>query len=237
MSVESIPQPMEKPSISTGRGRLYLTVACLLLGVLLVVQFRTQAKIARSVSADSASSQAAMMVNLYDSNLALRKEVAALTTQLEEHERSLDKSDLNAMVEDLNELRIANGLSEVKGPGVEVVVVASLRAEDLLDLINELRNAGAEAIGVNGQRVVAQTAVSSLPDGLLLNGTEIQPPYTLVAIGSSDTLEKALLRKGGLVSYLQTAYPDGKVSVSRKTDIVLPVYKAGYEWKFAQPAK
>lgn len=220
-----------------GRGQIYLTIVCVLLGVLLVLQFRTQEKIARSVSAESSTNQAAMISSLYENNLALRKEVTTLTTQLDEHERSLDKSDLAAMVDNLNKLRIANGMSEVKGPGVEVRVVAALRAEDLQDLINELRNAGAEAISVNGQRVIAQTAVSALPDGLVVNGTKTEMPYSIQAIGSADTLEKALLRKGGLITYLQTAYPDGKVTVTRVNSLVMQVYKVGYQWKYGQPAK
>jgi uncharacterized protein YlxW (UPF0749 family) len=237
MSAEAPVKPSSRASVMIGRGQVYLTVVCLLLGVLLVLQFRTQEKIARSVAADSSTNQAAMISSLYENNLSLRKEVTTLSAQLDEHERSLDKSDLDAMVDNLNKLRIANGLSEVKGPGVEITVVAEIRAEDLQDLINELRNAGAEAIGLNGQRVVAQTAISSLPDGLVIDGVEVALPYSIQAIGSVDTLEKALLRKGGLITYLQTAYPDGKVTVTRVNSLVLPVYKAGYQWKYGQPAK
>ncbi|MCL5958826.1 MAG: DUF881 domain-containing protein [Chloroflexi bacterium] len=201
------------------------------------MQLRTQGRIAKSVSAQSATDQATMISNLYDSNLNLRKEVDSLYAQLAEHNASFGQSDLTAMIRELNKLRIANGLSEVSGPGVQMTVSADLRQDELEDLINELRNAGAEAIAVNGQRAVARTAVAEAGSSVAINGIRIGKPYVLLAIGQPETLERALVRKGGLVTYLQNTYPDATVAVLKRTKMTLPVYQAGYEWQYAVPAK
>ncbi len=201
------------------------------------MQLRTQGRIAKSVSAQSATDQSTMISNLYDSNLNLRKEVDSLHAQLAEHNASFGQSDLTAMIRELNKLRIANGLSEVSGPGVLMTVSADLRPDELEDLINELRNAGAEAIAVNGQRVVARTAVAEAGSSVAINGIRIGKPYILLAIGQPETLERALVRKGGLVTYLQNTYPDATVAVLKRTKMTLPVYPAGYEWQYAVPAK
>lgn len=218
-------------------SQLSLTIVAIVLGILLVMQLRTQGKIAKSVAAQSATDQATIISNLYESNLNLRKEVDKLRSELYDYDGSLGQSDLTAMIRELNKLRIANGLSEVSGPGVQLTVSANLKQEDLQDLINELRNAGAEAIAVNGKRVVVRTAVSAADSTLYIDGEPIGPPYVLLAIGHQDTLERALVRKGGLVTYLQNTYTDATIAVLKREKITLPVYQKGYEWQSAVPAK
>ncbi len=222
------------------RGRssqINLTVVAIVLGILLVMQLRTQGRIAKSVAAQSATDQATMISNLYESNLNLRKEVDKLRSDMNDYDESRGQSDLTAMISELNKLRIVNGLSEVSGPGVQLTISANLRQEDLQDLINELRNAGAEAITVNGQRVVAQSGVSEANSTIYINGEPIASPYVLLAVGQSDTLERALVRKGGLVMYLQNTYQGSTITVTKRTAMTLPVYQNGYRWQSAVPAK
>lgn len=221
------------------RGRssqISLTVVAILLGLLLVMQLRTQGRIAKSVAAQSATDQATMISSLYDSNLNLRGEVEKLRSELSNYDGSPDQSDIVAMMRELNNLRIINGLSETTGPGVQLTAMANLKTEDLQDLVNELRNAGAEAIALNGKRVVVRTAIYANGPALYVDGDQIGPPYVLLAIGQPDTLEKALLRKGGLVTYLQNTYPDATISVMKRANIALPAYQKSYEWQNAAPA-
>lgn len=221
------------------RGRssqISLTVVAILLGLLLVMQLRTQGRIAKSVAAQSATDQATMISSLYDSNLNLRGEVEKLRSELSNYDGSPDQRDIVAMIRELNNLRIINGLRETTGPGVQLTAIANLKAEDLQDLVNELRNAGAEAIALNGKRVVVKTAIYADGPALYVDGDQIGPPYVLLAIGQPDTLEKALLRKGGLVTYLQNTYPDATISVMKRANIALPAYQKSYEWQNATPA-
>lgn len=165
-----------------------------------------------------------VVVDLIESNARLRNEVAALEAQLEEL-ADVEGAGLllELMVDETNRLRIANGLVAVSGPGVEVLVTGPISVPDLYDLINELRNAGAEALALNGHRLVAGSAVGNDGAGLTVDGYQLQPPYRLVGIGDADTLRGALTRPGGLVSLLEKAREGISVRVSVRERLTLPV--------------
>ncbi len=89
-------------------------------------------------------------------------------------------------------LAILAGLVPVTGPGIRVTVTeetGSVSVQSMVDTIQELRTAGAEAIQVNGEvRVVADTAVEDAPGGLRIGGQLVSPPYVIDAIGDPHTL-------------------------------------------------
>lgn len=213
---------------------LALTVVCFVIGVLLAAQYQAQNRTIRSTTAQSGADQAAIVGSLYENNVALRREVVSLQSKIQEHEESFSQTDLEDTVKALNQLRLVNGLSEVSGPGVTVTVSGAIRPQDMLDLVNELRNAGAEAVAVNDERVIVRTAFSGDTRQLLVNGRPVQIPFRLRAIGHADTLERALLRKGGLVIYLQSTYPGLYVGVSKEGRMTIPLFHDGYTFRFAR---
>lgn len=217
-------------------AQITLTFICLLVGVMLVTQFRTQGKIQRSVLAEPAANQALLISNLYDSNVSLRKELEDLTNQLDKFDRSSDPSNVVAMGEEVRRLQTVTGLTEVSGPGIELRVVAPLAAEDLRDLVNELRNAGAEALALGSQRIVARSAIVSGRGGIYVNGHPAAQPFVFEAVGQPETIEGALLRKGGVLAILENAYADGSFRVVKRDKIMLPVYDQGYRWSSARVA-
>ena len=219
------------------RAQVFLTIVCILIGVLLVTQFRTQSKLTKSLEAESAQDQATIISNLVDSNASLREEVIRLSAQLEQSAMPMNQSDLDTMAAELNQLRTIAGLTQVTGPGVQFSISAPLKAEDVVDLVNELRNAGAEAITVNGQRVIVSSSFTNSADGVILNGVTMKPPYVFAAIGHPDTLQKALERKGGLLTIVESSYPDSIVTLEKREKIDMPPYKPGYQWKYAQAVK
>lgn len=218
-------------------AQITLTVVCLVFGALLMIQFRTQGKIAKAQLAESAADQAAIISNLYDANVALRQEVVKLTAQEAEYQRSLKQSDLTDLVSDLNRLRVFTGLSEVSGPGIELQVSTRIRPEYVQDLINELRNAGAEAIAVGGQRIATNSAVGTYQGKVVIDGTLVEPPFIFQAIGHPDVLDRALGRKGGLVSYLRNTYPDAEITLTKKSSLTLPMYRGTLRLGNAQPVR
>jgi uncharacterized protein YlxW (UPF0749 family) len=218
-------------------GQLCLTAVCLLFGVLLMIQFRTQGKIAKTLQTESSADQAQIISNLYDANVGLRNEVATLARQLEQQrdEASLGRvGELNA---DLEKLRVVNGTAPATGPGVALTIAADVRVEDVQDLVNELRNAGAEAVALNGSRITVSSAVTSDRGQVVLNGRRVVQPYEFAVIGSPEILERAITRKGGLLSYLQNTYPDGQIAVGKAERLVLPAAEAVTTFRFAQPEK
>lgn len=217
-------------------AQITLTLVCLLLGVTLVVQFRTQGNIVKAVLADSSTEQATMLNSLVESNAALRKEIETLDAQLAQYRTGNDEGNIPSLVSDLNRIKVINGLIEVSGPGVELTIGGPLAPEELQDIINELRNAGAEAIVLNGQRIVVNSVVALDQGGLTLGGVSLTPPYRFKAIGDPETLARAVDRKGGLVPALLANHPDLTMDMQKKDKIVAPIYEKKMEFRYAKPA-
>lgn len=121
----------------------------------------------------------------------------------------------------LDTYRILGGTVATSGPGVTVVVDDPQRVwryVDLLDAVQELRAAGAEAISVGDVRVVASTHFATEPDGALnADGVRLEPPYTILAIGDPATLSGALNVPGGVV---QSASAKGATVKATQSDEV-----------------
>jgi uncharacterized protein YlxW (UPF0749 family) len=216
-------------------GLLALTLICLVLGLLLVIQLRTQ-RAARQTPSDQ--DWAFMIADLVDSNARLRDETAAIQGQLVELQNAQGGGILlESLVDEVNRLRIANGLVEVSGPGLEVLAATPVSVLDLQDLINELRNAGAEALAINGQRLVAQSAVTTDGSSILVDGQAVQPPYRLQAIGDPQNLEAALLRPGGLVSLLRQNNRGLSITTQQKAKLTLPVRSQSVQFVYAKPVE
>ena len=217
-------------------AQLSLTILCFVLGLLLVAQFRTQRMTSRALLSASTADQLAMISNLVENNARLREEMESLEEQLGEYQQTTGRAVLGALVEELNRVRIINGLVEVSGSGVEISIDGPIGVLDVQDLINELRNAGAEAWTINGERLTLYSIVTSTEDGAMtVNGTPLSRPYILQAIGQPETMETALLRKGGLIATLERKYEGLAVSLIRREKMVLPVYKGAIEFVYASP--
>lgn len=217
-----------------GASVFWLTVVCFTLGVLVMVQLRSASRAAdRSLST---ADQAQVLAALVESNAGLRREIAELEAQRERLREANNPESNTALVADLNRLLVVTGLVEVGGPGVRVTVSGLINPLDMQDLLNELRNAGAEAIALNGRRVTVRSVVARDDSALALDSARLTPPYLLEAIGHPDTMEKALLRRGGLVSLLEYAYPGLRVSVTKVDGVFLSAHQVDIPvLKYAQP--
>lgn len=217
---------------------------CLLLGATLVMQFRSQMS-AREEVPDAGTDQATYISQLYDSNTQLRQQVSQLSQEVAQYKQdtSSGKSNLASLVRDLQNLRMSNGNVEEVGTGVEVLVEGKLTVFEMQDLVNELRNASAEAIAVNGVRVVTRSAiVADEQDRILLDRQPLLPPYRLEAIGAPDTLAPALQRKGGLIALLEAGDPNLKFNVVKHNVndqgvwLKLPKTALDFNWTYAKPS-
>jgi uncharacterized protein YlxW (UPF0749 family) len=212
-----------------------LAAICLVLGLLLVIQLRTQ-QIVRQT--ERSEDWEFVVADLIDSNARLREEAETLETQLAGlQDVEGGAAILQSLVDEVNHLRIVNGRVEVSGPGVEVAITGPISVLDLHDLINELRNTGAEALALNGQRIVAWSAISTDGQQVTVDGQPVEPPYRLQAIGDANTLEVALLRPGGLIGMLYRANTAVSISVQPRDKLTLPVYDQPFEFVYAKAVK
>ena len=213
-----------------------LAAICLLLGLALVTQFRTYHVVAKAGL--SPADQAVVINGLVDSNAALRREIGELEGKLEALTQPDSAPGVGAMEKELAQLKIATGAAPVSGPGVEVFVGAYVRSDELGDLVNELRNAGAEAVAVNGWRLGARSVFTLGPSGYQVDGHEITAPFRFSAIGVPAILETALSRKGGLVSLMRNDYPNQTIETARRERLALPAnqdWSVGYQVARPEP--
>lgn len=216
-------------------ARLCLMVTCLGLGLLLVIQLRTRNAVRQT---DRSESWEFVVADLIESNARLREQIESLQVQLTGlRDVQGGGTVLQSLVNEVNHLRIANGLVEVSGPGVEVIIAVPVSVLDLHDLINELRNAGAEALALNGQRIVAWSAISTDGDHVTVDSQPAQLPYRIQAIGDAHTLEVALVRPGGLVERLGQANGRESIVVYRQERLTLMVYAQPLQFVYAKPVE
>ncbi len=151
-----------------------------------------------------------------------------------------------------NTVRFLAGLTPVQGPGVVVTLSDSktpfprtlrpgiqppniIHDTDINQIVNELRAAGAEAIAVNGQRLVATSAVRDAGPTVFINNTPQTPPYTIQAIGDSKTLASALTMRGGIADEIKS-FDKGMFSLRQAGTLALPAYAGADVPHYAKPA-
>lgn len=219
------------------------TIAAVAVGFLTALQFQTQKEvsIAGQIQQQRLSQIKSVLVNLQDNNKALQDEYNQLTMELDKYKDSSIRNPL--LLAKLDELKITDGTSKVKGPGVKMVITDSgpdnrvlfpITPDDLRNIINTARFAGAEAISVNGQRIVGSTSiVLSGPSTILINSVPVSriggTSYEILAIGNQEVLvdyltklEAIPLKEGGM-----------NVEIKRET-VTIPSYKGGYKFEYAE---
>lgn len=146
-------------------------------------------------------------------------EIAQLTRTRDRLRSSSDRraTALQQATSELNTLGILAGTLPAVGPGIRIVVTdknGQYRVNHLLDGVEELRDAGAEAIEINGKvRVVAQTSFTDAEGGISVDGQLLTSPYTLDVIGDPDTLSRALDFPGGFKD--DVTLDQGKTKVTK----------------------
>jgi uncharacterized protein YlxW (UPF0749 family) len=235
--VES-PTPAEPPPIAKRsnhrRAAALIGVLLALLGFGIAVQVRSNSS---SDSLSSTSDEDLIRI-LDDQNSRadrLRQEIAALQTTEQQLQASGDRDSVALAQAQQQEqaLSILLGTLPASGPGVKIVISDPshrLKAEDLLDVIEELRGAGAEAIQFGSVRVSTSTAFSDVTDAITVDGTRLSAPYTVLAIADPQTLDTAMQIPGGVRATARAAGGDAVITEEKTLTIsaVRPVSFPSY---------
>lgn len=141
----------------------------------------------------------------------------------------------------LAELKILAGTAPAQGPGVTIRITdpeGKVTAAMLLDAVEEMRDAGAEVMDLNGVRIVASTWFGTDGNGaLVVDGKPVVSPYVLTVIGDPQTLEEGARFRGGLVSQAQSPQVNAVVSITRATTLTILSLHTAKTPQFAQPTE
>ncbi len=203
-------------------AQVTIAFIALVVGIALVAQFRSQARPTELTTLPVAELSTRIQT-LSEGNAQLRAALAEQRDLLEEYETAGAEgfSALDVSREELRRIRGYSGQAAVEGQGIIVRVSGSLDAIALNDLINELRNAGAEALAVDGTRVTGSTVVVQGARALEIDGAPVDRSFTLVAVGDPDGLVAALQRPGGIVTQLEQ-FVSATITVSPAATVHVP---------------
>ena len=156
----------------------------------------------------------------------LRQQITDLQRSLRQLQDSGDRSAAarEQAQQEADALGVLLGTLPATGPGVIVQISDpdhKLQAEDLLDVVEELRGAGAEAISFGPVRVSTDTAFTDDAGSVAVDGTLLTAPYEVLAIGEAKTLDTALNIPGGAAATLRAAGGDLQVSERARVDITV----------------
>lgn len=187
-----------------------------LLGILISSQYISYKKVSEIVARDVNSNAFSEIHVLKTSNEALQEEIQNLKSILA---TSSDQwTAREALQKELLQKEMLLGTVGVKGSGISIRVETPIEAIWLVDIVNELFTAGAEAISINEIRLTESTIGfdGSLKNQILIRDSLLTAPYVIKAIGEKKILDKAVTQAGGLMPRLKLAYPDLKIAVSQE---------------------
>ena len=234
------------------KGEFAVVVVCIIVGYLLAAQLRT-VQLTGAADATNAS-RLETLQELYNEqskqNDALEDQVSQLQSELALSRDQAASGDAGseALKAELEQLEITAGRTDVEGPGVAVILEDSSQSNvtgdeadylihdnDLLSVVNELRSAGAEAISLNGERLLANSEIRCTGAVVTVNGRRYAAPYVIFAIGDPDTLYSALTMRNGVVDVLSQWGITVKVTMNDL--LLIPKYNGTVEYRYAHTVR
>ena len=224
---------------------IILMIMCFILGMAVVVQIKTVNSNGTTISSNSKTgdlkTQVLRMKEKYERQY---DELEELTKQLEDarQQATSNNGELEELEAKIKQDNLLLGNTNVKGTGItitltdgkkDLVLIDSadllIHAENVLAVVNELKNAGAEAISINGERVVNTSAISCDGNIIIVNGKKVSTPIEIAAIGYAPRLT-TLSRAGGT---LENFALNGKgVEIKKPNNIEMSKFTGVYNFKY-----
>ncbi len=221
------------------QGQMAIALVCVVLGFMLAIQFRTTRDIKATPQLQRAEELAQRLSQIEKERDDLKEEL----------EKVRERTGEDGNFAQLDAVKMSAGIYAVEGPGVSVTIDDSKRQskagenpnlylihdDDLLKVINELWAAGAEAMSINGQRLIARSEIRCAGPTLSVNNTRYSPPYEILAVGDPKNMENALRMRGGVAETLQ--FWGIQLNIKSAENLTIPAYKGPLKFEFAQPVK
>jgi uncharacterized protein YlxW (UPF0749 family) len=219
-----------------------ISALCFVLGLLLAAAWNTAKQLNRAGGAPARTGFYYGSVPVAEEKAAdYESEVKKLRQRMTELENSAakgkdDADTIKTINKELQDTKLLAGLTEVEGPGVQVLLTDSKKRSafpldqnnlihdaDIIAIVNEMKACGAEAIEVNGQRVVAATAIRCLGPVVSVNDVRSAPPVTINAVGDVETLYAGLNIQDGVLDQIRR-YDPAMVRIDKKKSLHLSAF-------------
>jgi uncharacterized protein YlxW (UPF0749 family) len=243
----------ERQKHRVDKWQIPVAIASLLLGIAVSLQFRAST-VTHSPKSAQRSDLLAQLTTVETERNRLSSELAETRERMAEIEKALGqgKSLHQELVSQFDGARLQAGLIGLKGPGIVVRLSDSPRQPgpdeipydfivhdiDLSVLVNELWASGAEAVEVNGQRMVARSSIRCVGPTVLVNTNRVASPFIVKAIGDVDHLEGGLKMPGGFLDSMSRLTSNGgEVVISRMREVQVKPYQGSLIYRYAVPTQ
>lgn len=220
------------------KGKILVGAVFMVLGFMLSVQYKTTEQ-QRSIRMDRVEDLSERLKIMETENKQLLDEIE----NLRKYGVDLDNDPTQERV------NLLAGTTDVEGEGIEIILDDSniakkanenpnlyiIHDEDLLRVLNELRAAGAEAISINDQRIVAMSEVRCAGPTVSVNNVRSAPPYIIKAIGAPKTLVSALRLRGGVVETFE--FWGIQVKIKTEDNVHIPALRMPRNFEYAKTVK
>jgi uncharacterized protein YlxW (UPF0749 family) len=226
-----------------------IAFVCMVLGIMLSTQFKVQRQVDLI---DVTGLQRAQ--DLSEQLQKAEKERDALMGELEHTRNQIlmmatSQTDFRNLSDQLIQARLHAGLIGLTGPGVVITMNDSTRPvtpgensnnfiihdEDVLKVINELYAGGAEALSINGQRLIGRSEIRCTGPTITINGVRTAPPIMITAVGDATKLESAIMMRGGVAEGLKQW--GIVISLKKETTVTVPPYKGSLVLEYGTAVK
>ncbi len=229
------------------KGKITMTItiglACFVLIAVMFMQFKiiglTDVTNIETMREEELRTQLANWKTQYEEVNQKYEETQKTIKEYQEKKQSNEETT-ELLQQELDQINMILGKTDVQGQGVIITInkvesedVPAISAIDLQLIVNSLKNAGAEAISINNERIINTTDIVDIADLYIkINAQRILAPYEIKAIGDQTYLESGLLGNGGIVDELRSVGEDIKIEKSNK--VVITKYTGEIKSKYME---
>lgn len=234
-----------KGNIKKGKITMTITIgiACFALALVMSMQFKivneTDITSIEDMREAELRTELANWKSKYQETNQKYEEITQKVDEYKDNKQS-NQETKKIVDEELAQVNMNLGTTDVQGEGIEITLrdtededIKKITSDDLLLIVNSLKYAGAEAISINGERIINMSDIVDINETFIkVNGQRIFEPYIIKAIGNQSYLESALIGNGGPVDEMKKLEQD--VSIEKSNKIKIEKYNKDIKMKYIQ---
>lgn len=229
------------------KGKITVTItiaiACFVLTMVMCMQFKivkeTDITSIETMREEELKSELANWKQLYKEAQEQYDEKTSKLSEYRDKQQSTEESS-KLVEKELAQTNMYLGKTDVEGEGIIITIkdinsedIKPISAEDLLIIVDYLKLAGAEAISINGERIINMSDIVYIGNSVIfVNQQRILAPYKIIAIGEQTKLESTLLGNGGYIEELKNIGFD--IEIERENKITINKYSKDIGYKYMQ---
>lgn len=230
--------------------KIILTLFSIIVGIFISTQIKMKLEIYAPVTLKSLQATKSEIVTINNEISELNKMLKVKEEELEILEKIAKGDDniIDFLLEELRYNKVHSGLTDLEGPGIIISMYDNqeertagydinndvIHDVDILNIINDLRVAGAEAISINGERVLSTSEIQCGGPTIRINGRSSATPFVVKAIGDPKLLYASVIAPGTYGDILKNVYNIGfETTVDDK--VLVPAFRGMYNFKYAKP--